>query len=275
MTDALLADVVRSRDLNEVEARRLVDGIRADVSDLGERIATAYKGRAWVALGYQSWDALCDAEFQGARLRIPREDRAEQVQSLRAAGLSTRAIGTALGIGKGTVDRDLATAPSGAVEQPTTVRSLDGRARPATQPARPQTSPPPVTPTSAGAAHADRPAMPGGGEPDVTIAAREQFIADRQTGEVMSVHDWQAQQDSADLDRQLHDALGPDHHFRSNLVAALDPRFLSLAPHRVAETYQPGSNAAEALDLFLTRVDTWLAQVRAGLPRPGHLRSVR
>lgn len=62
--DLLLSTVVQQRDLNEVEARALVDGIRVDVTDLGERIGTAYLGRAWVALGYPSWDALCEAEFE-------------------------------------------------------------------------------------------------------------------------------------------------------------------------------------------------------------------
>ncbi len=51
----------------------------------------------------------------------------------RAAGLSTRAIGSALRVGKSTVERDLATVLDGSVE----VQSLDGRTRPATQPARP------------------------------------------------------------------------------------------------------------------------------------------
>ncbi len=137
MSDLLLADVVRERVLTDLEARHLVDSIRVDVTDLGERVATAYIGRAWTALGYDSWDALCEAEFDGARLRIPREQRAEQVQSLRSAGLSTRAIGTALGVSDGTVRNDLSTAQDYAVEAPAVVTSLDGRTRPATQPPRP------------------------------------------------------------------------------------------------------------------------------------------
>lgn len=59
---------------------------------------------------------------------------------LRAEGMSTRAIGSALGIGKSTVDRDLGTVPSG-TDEPERVTGLDGRERPATQPERPAARP--------------------------------------------------------------------------------------------------------------------------------------
>jgi hypothetical protein len=148
--DTLLADVAAQRDLNEAEARCLVDSIRVDVADIGERVATAYLGRAWMALGYPSWDALCEAEFDGARLRIPREQRAEQVQSLRAAGLSTRAIGTALGVSEGTVRTDLAGAQNYA---PAPVVGQDGKQYAPTQPPRPQPSPSSVAPGGGESAH--------------------------------------------------------------------------------------------------------------------------
>ncbi len=258
--DRLLSDVVQQRDLNEMEARRLVDGMRADVADLGERIATAYIGRAWIALGYASWDDLCDAEFDGARLRIPREQRAEQVQSLRAAGLSTRAIGSALGVGKSTVERDLATVPDGPVE----VQSLDGRTRPSTQPARPQSSPPAAT------AIADQPAAAGGGGEPTRITHTEktveEFIADRDTGEVMGVEDWQQIQETADLDAALEARLAStDDRFLLNLARALascNP-LLALSPQRAAETCTPGSDDHAALVGFLDRMQAWTSAVRA------------
>jgi hypothetical protein len=60
-------------------------------------------------LGYATWDDYAAAEFESVRgLRMPREDRAEVVQSLRQAGLSIRAIASATGIGDKTVQRDLA-----------------------------------------------------------------------------------------------------------------------------------------------------------------------
>lgn len=173
MTDLLLADIVKTRALNQQEARGLVDSIKADITDVGERIATAYLGRSWTALGYADWDAMCDAEFDGARLRVPREQRVGQVQSLRAAGLSTRAIGSALGVNNATVARDLASVAN-ATDEPVAVQSLDGRTRPATQPQRPA-APVTVTHTS-------------------TEKTTEQFLADRDTGEVLSSEDWQARE---------------------------------------------------------------------------------
>lgn len=217
--DRLLADVVQQRSLTEVEARQLVDGIRADVTDLDTQIATAYFGRAWDVLGYPDWDALCEGEFDGARLRVPREVRAEQVQSLRSAGLSTRAIGSALGVDQKTVVRDLASREASA--SPTPVTGQDGKRYASSQPPRPQTSPSAVIPAGPTATDrgpspvhaatppavgeptspppattgADAPGLArGGGEPDLTGVAMTQ-----DTGEVLSVEDWQEQQD-ADLD---------------------------------------------------------------------------
>lgn len=180
--DILLSDVVQQRDLNEIEARTLVDGMRRDVADLGDRIATAYLGRAWVALGYGDWDALCEAEFDGARLRIPREQRVEQVQSLRSAGLSTRAIGSALGVSPQTVSNDLDRLSTSGQSVPESVTSLDGRTRPASQPQRPEPSPP--------SAPAAQGATGGGGEPSVPLGLTKQTVKtetyyDEATGEVV------------------------------------------------------------------------------------------
>jgi len=178
LPQVLLADVVAERDLTEVEARALIDGMRADVADLGDRIEIAYIGRAWAALGYPSWDLLCEREFPSLRLRIPREQRAEQVQSLRSAGLSTRAIGSALGVGKSTVDRDLAGVPDGPPDA-APVTGQDGKtyqplthtpSPPAPAPAESTSNSQPTSggdgtaspPPLSGAAHA---AASGGGEP--------------------------------------------------------------------------------------------------------------
>ena len=73
-----------------------------------ERNVKAFQGRAWVALGYESWDSYCDAEFDGGRLQLPREQRREVVASLAEAGMSTRAIAAATGMSHMTAARDLA-----------------------------------------------------------------------------------------------------------------------------------------------------------------------
>jgi hypothetical protein len=112
-------------------ARQLVQTIRESVGAARSAIVEAYQWRAWEPLGYSSWDELCDAEF-GVRLALGREERVEAVTELRDAGLSTRAIGTALGIHKDTVRNDLA---GGEYSPPGPVRGLDGKTyRP---PARP------------------------------------------------------------------------------------------------------------------------------------------
>lgn len=94
--------------LTFTEAKELTSRIRQTGSVLWAQIVKAYQGRAWVVLGYPSWDEYCDAEFDGARLRLPREERTMVVASLSDAGLSTRAIGAAIGVHKDTVRNDLA-----------------------------------------------------------------------------------------------------------------------------------------------------------------------
>jgi len=113
------------QDLSAEDARDKVELVKALVADAWEEVIALYRGRAWIALGYESWDALCDGEFEGARIRLPREDRREIVGSLREAGLSTRAIGSALGIDHSTVVRDLpATGADAPVAQ---VTGLNGK----------------------------------------------------------------------------------------------------------------------------------------------------
>ena len=63
------------------EARALTDQIKTGIEVVWELAVAAYHGQAWVALGYESWDAHCDDEFQSTRLRLPREERAEVVAS--------------------------------------------------------------------------------------------------------------------------------------------------------------------------------------------------
>jgi hypothetical protein len=69
-------------------------------------------------------------------IRIPLTDRPAAVAELRQNGMSTRAIGSALGISKDTVARELATVSGETVAHPEKVISLDGRERPAAMPAR-------------------------------------------------------------------------------------------------------------------------------------------
>jgi len=89
------------------QARSLTDRIKVAVEGTWHLITEAYTSRAWAALGYSSWDDYCTREFGTSRLRLPREDRAEVVASLRESGLSIRAIETVTGISRKTVINDL------------------------------------------------------------------------------------------------------------------------------------------------------------------------
>jgi hypothetical protein len=89
------------------EARVLTDRIKVGVEAIWELIKQAYTERAWATLGYDSWDDYCAREFGTTRLRLPREERAEVVASLRESGLSLRAIASATQVNEITIRRDL------------------------------------------------------------------------------------------------------------------------------------------------------------------------
>jgi hypothetical protein len=146
-----------SAQLGLVEARALTAQIRASVEVLLPLIRTAYQRRADLALGYESWFAYCDAELSGLRLDVA--DRAVAVAGLRADGMSTRAIGAALGMSKSAVARELSTVPAGTV--PDRITGVDGREQPAT---RPTSSPGPVD------AAVTPPADPGAAPAPVELA---------------------------------------------------------------------------------------------------------
>lgn len=108
-----------SVDVEITDARALTDQIRAAVGSVWDLIVEAYTSRAWATLGYESWDDYTRWEFDGARIALPREDRQEVVASLRDSGLSLRAIASATGVSKGTVQNDLATGQNCPVEPAT------------------------------------------------------------------------------------------------------------------------------------------------------------
>jgi IS30 family transposase len=70
--------------------------------------------------------------FADARMvRLEREQRREIVAEMRSAGMSTRAIGSALGVGNKTVARDIEEADvSDDTPEPAKVVGLDGKTYP-------------------------------------------------------------------------------------------------------------------------------------------------
>lgn len=120
--------------ITATEARVLTDRIRGGLTVAYDGLVEAFAGRADLALGYESWDAYCASEFtEGRMVRLDREQRREIVGSMREAGMSTRAIGSALGVNDRTVRNDMSSAEKSA-DAPATVTSLDGRQRPASRP---------------------------------------------------------------------------------------------------------------------------------------------
>lgn len=114
--------------LSSTDARALTDQIKVGVEAVWQLITRAYTERAWDALGYTSWDDYCTREFGQSRLRLPREERAEIVSSLRESGLSIRAIASATGIGRGTVERELLPVPTGTRESESVAAEPDADA---------------------------------------------------------------------------------------------------------------------------------------------------
>ena len=115
-------------------ARELVDTIRSSVLIARDAIVEAWRARAWIPLGYQSWQEMCETEFDGVVPRLPAEERRELAISLRQEGMSTRGVAAAAGVSEVTVRRDVAGASNDAPEQ--TISGLDGkRYRPRVTPA--------------------------------------------------------------------------------------------------------------------------------------------
>ncbi|MEW2002662.1 hypothetical protein AB0365_07820 [Brevibacterium casei] len=134
---------------SEAEARELTDELRSDYGSLQVKISTAWQGRIWLALGYDSWQDYLDNEFRDVSLRPPKDLEEQVISELRAAGMSTRGIASAVDISHPTVYRRLRDAgvsnetpedaartgePSDSPAVPAPVIGLDGKSY---QPQRP------------------------------------------------------------------------------------------------------------------------------------------
>lgn len=103
------------------EARERARQIRSGLDVVWPLLIEAYRLRDWEALGYDSWTSYCREEF-GRPVQLTSEERREVVPVMRSAGMSTRAIGTALGVSKSLVATDLA-----GVSRSGQVTGLDGK----------------------------------------------------------------------------------------------------------------------------------------------------
>ncbi|AZT92080.1 hypothetical protein [Brevibacterium aurantiacum] len=121
------------------EAREFIEEVKGDYGALRTKIATMWKGRIWLALGYESWQECIDTEFANEPIRPPKKLEQETIDELRSLGMSTREIATATDIPKSTVARrfESSTVPYGTVDDDERVVGLDGKSRSATQPSSP------------------------------------------------------------------------------------------------------------------------------------------
>lgn len=118
MTDVEFVEPVA--DMDAEEAKEFVEYFRELQDEAPRRAIDAYLRRAWLALGYGSWAAMCDGEG----LRLPRELTPE----LRAGGLSIRAIAAVTGVSHEQARQDSTGVKSGKEDlTPASVVGLDGK----------------------------------------------------------------------------------------------------------------------------------------------------
>lgn len=167
-----------TQELARARAARIRAGIQNYLHTLAD-IAAAYAQRDWTALGYADWQSYVDGEYSEHRLRLTPEHRAKAVAELRLAGMSQRAIGSALGVSQDTVRRDL-TEVNDSVHVGE-IQGADGKTYAASRPQTPAPMPEPEPAVDvAGSGHnhprpAERPAaqpqaygrlpQPGAGDP--------------------------------------------------------------------------------------------------------------
>lgn len=107
MTDVAEVEATEVALISFEDARTLTDQIKQGREDLWELIIRAYETEAWKVLEYGNWDEYVATEFGDSRLALPREKRREKVLSMRERGMSIRAIASATGKAKSTVEGDL------------------------------------------------------------------------------------------------------------------------------------------------------------------------
>lgn len=118
-------------DLSRDEAANLTHKIRDCLTLSHSLIQQAWERRAWVSLGYSSWDDYVQGEFRDLVLTPPLEKRQSTVVSMSDAGMSLRAIASATEMSHMTVKRALQEARESGDTQPRTPRvGLDGKTYP-------------------------------------------------------------------------------------------------------------------------------------------------
>jgi hypothetical protein len=128
------------REITYSEVRESIAVARSHGEKFFEQIVWQVENHVWTILGYESWDALREAEYADLGVVAPRADRPELVSRLRRQGLSQQQIGDTLGVSQRTVGSDLNR--NSAIEQPLTSTNARGQERPTTYAPRPPATKP-------------------------------------------------------------------------------------------------------------------------------------
>lgn len=99
--------------MNPAEARAHTERMRSSEVEPWELLADLHQRRGWEALCYRTWEDYCAHEFGPDRSALVRGNRRGAVIALHHAGMSFRGIAAALGMGYGTVARDVSMATVG------------------------------------------------------------------------------------------------------------------------------------------------------------------
>jgi hypothetical protein len=93
-------------DLTVEQARDLTDQLRIDLASSVDLMIRAFDQRIWIPLGYQDWAEYLDGEFGEMRPKYPVDRRQEMVLRMLTRKMSTRVIGSALGVTQMTIVND-------------------------------------------------------------------------------------------------------------------------------------------------------------------------
>lgn len=113
--------------LDVARVRRTIAALREHLAQAVALLGELYDGRAWVALGLPSWEALCAQELPELAQLLDAAQRRSVVVDLRQRGMSLRAAAAPAGVSAATAK----TWCDDAGVQLASVTSLDGRVRPA------------------------------------------------------------------------------------------------------------------------------------------------
>lgn len=255
-----MTETTLSRD----DAQQLTDRIKVAVEGTWQLIREAYTSRAWSALGYDSWDEYCSAEFGGSRLRLPREERQEVVASLRESGLSTRAIASATGLNQSTISRDLSTDAKASVEEPSHITGVNGKSYTPTRPSpKPMAARPRPEP---------EPGLWYGGPEDADDGPAEPLTFPGAHANAAAPHAEADARRDAELDAQLDNTAA---RFRATFTSAMarSDDVWQYDIGRIAEVYGSPTDRRAVLG-WVAEMRAWCDRVTEALDKTITLRSV-